>query len=84
MKVGAKLKEAVPYLHNEEVRAQFIKTLNQLEADHEEAGLDQSSEMDECLVELNGAMNAFDEGVSEKRAEAKEAAAEGHELEAES
>lgn len=74
------LKQALPYLTNDTVRAEFKEFANALVRDLEEAGFEQSDEMEEFSNRLSDMLNDIDESTADKEAELKDLAVEGREL----
>lgn len=74
LNVITKIKSAIPYLHNGDVKEAFEKTLDALEQDLNEVGYENSSETDTAIEDLDAAINTFDENVAARGTELREAA----------
>ena len=74
-----KLRTAVPYLHDANVKEKFENLLDKLEEDINDVGLETSSETDVAIADLDLAINEFDENTSRRGAELREAVSQARE-----
>lgn len=72
-KIVAALVASIAYVGDPDVRTTLGKFLEQLDEDIEDAGLEHSTELDECMTELMGTIDMADEARAADREAFREA-----------